>query len=128
MNEILGVFEVVANEAGQVIVPNKLRRQLSDEVLLSAIPDGGLVICDPIDREVALEDIGDFQVFVTQFADAGLLQIPSLLLAHAHLDDGQVGLIFGFNRRVEFWEKVKWNEYYEKVAETFRANGNLAKA
>ena len=115
MNEWLGTYEVVPDERGRMILPVKFREILPSDLLISGLPEGFLVVCDPKLQKEALIEVPDSSFRIINVDSQGRLTIPRVFLGHANLDDGQLGWAMWFPNRVEIWEKNRWDLYLEEL-------------
>lgn len=115
MNEWLGIYDVVPDEEGRVTIPAKFRSHLPGDLLVSDLPEGFLIVCDPKLQEEALVEVYRPTFEILTLDSRGRLTIPPVFLDHASLDDGQSGLAMWYPNRVEIWEKNRWDSYLEKL-------------
>lgn len=120
MSEWLGIYEIVVNEKNQVTLPKRFREQLPGELLVGPFPEGFLIACDPKFKEDAFWEVPETEGELFGVDGDGRLLLPQTLLVHANLDDGQAGWVMWFPKRVEIWEKGRWNGYLEGLGTDLR--------
>lgn len=114
MSELLGVYDVCADERYRIIVPSRFRQALGREVSILGLDEGCLALCKSADEHGISN--GSKIRYITQnvaIENNGAIYIPQILLEHARLDDGQKGLAIWFPNRAEIWEKGKWENYFK---------------
>ena len=120
MNEWLGIYEVAPDKKGRVTLPVKFRSSLPNDLLISGLPKGFLIVCDPKLQKEALIEVPESAFEILTLDSQGRLTIPPVLLGCASLDDRQSGWAMWFPNRVEIWEKNRWDEYIEELAVDIR--------
>ena len=124
MNEHLGTYEIVADSKNRLKLPLKFREHLPSELLVAGLPLGFLIVCDPDLRWEALREVPDQEGELLRLDAFGRLPMSQNLLALANLDDGQKGWAMWFSDRVEIWEKIRWENYFEESVRPFRVGIN----
>lgn len=117
---------------GRVIIPSKIREEMSGRIVITRGLDGCLFGYDEKTWNLILEklntlpftkrDARNFTRFMTsgaitlEFDRQGRINIPSYLNEYANLSKDVV--IVGVINRIEIWSREKWDEFMENNVES----------
>lgn len=125
-----GEFEHSIDEKGRLIIPARLRSNLSDDVFVTRGFDGCLFVY-PMDvwKEMAdhldqLPTVHPAARYVSRLLFAGnetsldgqgRISISAPLREHADIQLGGQVVVVGVNNRIELWSTARWRQVTEKL-------------
>jgi transcriptional regulator MraZ len=131
-----GNYEHTIDQKGRLSIPSKFREVLKDtyDEKLIITRYGGCLVGYPEDEWIKLErkiaflpqhseKVIAFQRFVVSSAvecpvdKQGRVLIPQYLRTHAELDKDVI--LAGLTYKIEFWNKVRWDEGMKNTSERF---------
>lgn len=125
-----GEFEHSIDDKGRLIIPVRLRSDLSDDVFITRGFDGCLFVL-PLETWEQLADRLNqlpttrpaaryvsrllFAGNETRLDKQGRISISPPLREHADIQPGAEVVVVGVNNRIELWSKARWKQVTEKL-------------